>query len=183
MWWGGYYSYPSTGSDYILKVYEYYSSSEYDYIKGNNYNSFTYTFKIKRETLFNYIFLSIPTFVGDYVLIECTSSSSGLSVVAIVFIIIGCVAIFIILISCIIIRKRRNASYNSPELTINKPTYTPPAQQLYEPVQPVVQPVVQPIYNTVSPGYNPVQPVYMPPTQPMDIPPAQPTYMPNYPSN
>ena len=169
MYWGGYYSHPNTGTDYVLSAYDYYSSSEYDQKIGDNYNTFTYIFKIRRNTLFNYIFLAIPDFYGDQVLIECTSS--GLSVIAIVFIVIGCVAIFIILISWIIImKKKRNAIYNSPEVTINSPTYSPPAQQLYEPVQPVVQPV-----------YNPVQPVYMPPPQPMDIPPAQPTYTPNYP--
>ena len=187
MYWGGYFSKPSTGTDYGLNVYETYSSSEYDSkIGGDNYNTFTYTFKITRNTFYNYIFLAIPRFSGDYVDIQCTSG--GLSIVAIAFIIIGCIALFIILISIIIyMKKRRNASYTAPVVTINSPTYTPPSQQLYEPAQQVYNPVQpaynpgQPVYNPGQPGYDPVQPAYVTAPQPMDIPPAQPTYTPNYP--
>ena len=191
MWWGGYYTYPGNGGEYILKVNEYYSSSEYGQKIGDNYDTFTYIFKISKNSYFSYAFLAIPNFYGDYVLIECTSS--GLSIFAIVFIVIGCISFIIILISIIFYIRKKRGSYNPPIAPATQPAYVSPVQQVYSPPvqqvyapppQQTYEPPIQKPYGPPSePNYTaPVQQEYEPPTQPIDAPPAQPTYIPEYPS-
>ena len=113
MWWGGYNSYPGNGGEYILKVNELYSSYESGQKIGDNYETFTYIF------------------YGDYVLIECTSG--GLSLTAIAFIVIGCIALMILLISIIIYIRKKRARYNPPTAPVTQPTYISPTQQVYSP--------------------------------------------------
>lgn len=200
MWWGGYNSYPGNGGEYILKVNELYSSYESGQKIGDNYETFTYIFKISKSSYFNYAFLAIPYFYGDYVLIECTSG--GLSLTAIAFIVIGCIALMILLISIIIYIRKKRARYNPPTAPVTQPTYISPTQQVYSP--PVQQmtygpsdqqiykpPTQQPYDPSIQKPYAdpseqnyaaPIQQGYAPPVQPIDVPPAQPTYMPDYPS-
>lgn len=193
MFWGGYYIYPIYGEDYILKVYEYYSSYEYGKKTGDNYDTYTYNFKITKNSYFSYVFLAIPNFNGDYVLIECTST--GLSLLSIVFIVAGIIIFIVILISVIYYIRRIRLRHNPPsvptipsnQLTYITPaqqTYVPPDQQVYAPnYQQILAPPPQPQYEppVQKPYEPPSQTQNISPVQPIDVPPAQPTYIPKYP--
>ena len=128
MYWGGYYSLPTDGYDYILSAYESYSYEENDYR--------TLYFYITPSSLFSYAFFAIPDFNGGPVEIEW--SSSGLSAGAIAGIVIAVIVVVTIII-VIFIRRRRMVSA--------QPVIAPPVQQTYIPP-------VQPVYSqNVAPNY------------------------------
>ena len=193
MYWGGYYIYPEIEGEYILRVYEYYSNIEYGKKIGDNYDAYTYIFKISKNSYFNYAFLAIPNFNGDKVLIECTST--GLSLLGIMLVILGVIIFIVILITVIYYIRKKRSRYNPPSepimsptqptdithvqqayVTPDQPAYTPNAQQLNAP--PPLQ-VYEPPFQ--KPYETPVQPGNISPAQPIDVPPAQPIYIPDYP--
>lgn len=105
MYYGGYYSTPSSWSPYTLNVYSSLDSEDYSNRYGSDYGSQTYYFKV--PTLdFTHMFLRVPDHNYGDIEVECTTS--GLNYGAIVAI----VAVAIIVIGVpvgIYVRHRRRA--------------------------------------------------------------------------